>query len=70
VRQKLSQRPERCTARKLARAWTPAGLQRIPAPFARAAIRTLHALSTAPEPMGNCRATKRGYAMRAALLVK
>ena len=41
-------------------AWTPGRLQRMPAPFARAAITVLHVLSTAPEPMGNYRVTKRG----------
>jgi len=60
VCQKHSQRPERCNARKLATAWTPGRFQRMPAPLARAAINVLHVLSTAPEPMGNCRATKRG----------
>ncbi len=55
--QKAAQWPEARTARRVATAWAPARVQRIPAPFSRASIRVLQRLSTAPEPMGSCAAT-------------
>ncbi len=58
--QKASQRPERCSARKLTTCWVPAALQRMPAPLVRACTTLLQLLSTAPDPMGKRRAMKAG----------
>jgi len=60
VCQKAAHHPERCTARRLAMAWLPGTPQRIPACVSRASTTHLQELSTAPEPMGNWRATNCG----------